>query len=66
VNYNGKSLLLPLIGNAWIMDLLAIAYLAAVVALGALAYRYVEVPGQALILRLGSRRPAATVGAPAR
>lgn len=52
----GKPLLLPLIGNAWVMDLLALIYLAAVVALGALAYRYVEVPGQAFILDL---RPAA-------
>lgn len=66
VTYNGKPLLLPLIGNAWVMDLLALTYLAAVVALGALAYRYVEVPGQALILKIGTRRPAATVGAPVR
>ena len=58
----GKPLLLPLIGNAWVMDLLALIYLAAVVALGALAYRYVEVPGQAFILGLRGRRHSVTNG----
>ncbi len=47
-------------GPTWTMDLLALAYLVAVVAVSALTYRFVEIPGQftfnALLLR--ARKPA--------
>jgi peptidoglycan/LPS O-acetylase OafA/YrhL len=61
----GGVIRLLLIGSPWVMDALAVVFLAAVIALGALAYRFVEVPGQTFIRRLAERRSFATV-APAR
>jgi peptidoglycan/LPS O-acetylase OafA/YrhL len=63
--HEGGVIRLLLIGSPWVMDVMAVGYLAAVVALGALAYRFIEVPGQTLIRRLAERRSFATV-APAR
>jgi peptidoglycan/LPS O-acetylase OafA/YrhL len=45
-----------LIYSPWVMDVLAIVFLVAVAGTGALAYRYIEVPGQDLIRRIGVRR----------
>jgi peptidoglycan/LPS O-acetylase OafA/YrhL len=59
--HEGGIIRLLMIGSPWVMDVLAVGYLAVVIALGALAYRFVEVPGQNLIRRLVERRSFATV-----
>ncbi|MEN6542682.1 acyltransferase [Parvibaculum sp.] len=46
------------LGNAWMMDLFTIAYLALVVSISALTYRYVEEPGRAYFNGLAKRRVA--------
>jgi len=47
-------------GAAWMMDLLALAYLGTVVAIASLTYRFVEMPGQSSFnaLLLKRRKPA--------
>jgi len=59
--HEGGVIRLLLIGSPWVMDVMAVGYLAVVIALGALAYRFVEVPGQDLIRRLAERCSFATV-----
>ena len=46
--------------NPWVMDLLALAYVAVVVALAALAWRHIEMPAQRW---LNARASVATIGA---
>jgi peptidoglycan/LPS O-acetylase OafA/YrhL len=43
-------------GNPWIMDGVALVYLAAVIALASVTYRYVEVPGYEAAKRFVNRR----------
>jgi peptidoglycan/LPS O-acetylase OafA/YrhL len=43
-------------GNPWIMDGVALVYLAAVIALASMTYRYVEVPGYEAAKRFVNRR----------
>ena len=46
-------------GNPWIMDGVALVYLAAVIALASVTYRYVEVPGYDAAKRFVNRRSRA-------
>jgi peptidoglycan/LPS O-acetylase OafA/YrhL len=50
-------------GNAWLNDLYALAFLAAVIVLSAITYRLIELPGQRLFAGLARRRPGRTVAA---
>ena len=49
-------------GNPWIMDGVALVYLAAVIALASVTYRYVEVPGYDAAKRFVNRRSHAVPG----
>ena len=53
----GRIVKVALIGGAWTMDGLAAIYLATVVALAALSYRFVEVPARAYFNGLARRQP---------
>ncbi len=63
---------LMLFGNAWVMDALTLGYVAVVLAVASLSYRFVEQPGQRLFGRLANamtghlgrqdRRPAGATG----
>lgn len=48
-----------IIGPWWVGDLLTLAYLGTVIAIASLAYRYIELPGQAFFARLGAARQTA-------
>lgn len=56
---DGGETRLIFFGGAWVMDGLALCYLVTVVAVSALTYRFVEMPGQASFnaLLLGRRKP---------
>jgi peptidoglycan/LPS O-acetylase OafA/YrhL len=51
-------------GPVWLMDLLTIAYLAAVVAVGAVVYYFIEAPSRDFFGRLGSRIKRGEMGWP--
>ena len=53
---NGSRIGLLDFGNPWIMDGVALIYVAAVIALASLTYRYVEVPGYEAAKRFVNRR----------
>jgi peptidoglycan/LPS O-acetylase OafA/YrhL len=55
----GEETRLIFFGGTWVMDGLALSYLATVVAASALTYRFIEMPGQASFnaLLLGRRKP---------
>jgi peptidoglycan/LPS O-acetylase OafA/YrhL len=50
-------------GNPWIMDGVALVYLAAVIALASVTYRYIEVPGYDAAKRFVNRRSRVVTGA---
>ena len=52
----GKPIDLLDFGSPWIMDGVALVYLAAVIALASVTYRYVEVPGYDAAKRFVNRR----------
>lgn len=57
---NGQPARLLTLGSPWAADLVALAYLAAVVATAAAAFRLIEMPGQRLVLARLSWRVTAT------
>ena len=62
---NGSRIGLLDFGNPWVMDGLALVYIAAVIALASLTYRLVEVPGYDAAKRFVNRRPRRVPGTPA-
>lgn len=54
---NGSPIGLLDFGNPWVMDGLALVYIAAVIALASLTYRFIEVPGYDAAKRFVNRRP---------
>lgn len=62
---NGSRLGVLDFGNPWIMDGVALLYLAAVIALASLTYRFIEVPGYEAAKRFVNRRPHRVPGTPA-
>jgi peptidoglycan/LPS O-acetylase OafA/YrhL len=63
---NGSRIALLDYGNPWIMDAVALVYVAAVIALASLTYRYVEVPGYDAAKRFVNRRGQGVPGVPGR
>jgi peptidoglycan/LPS O-acetylase OafA/YrhL len=61
---NGSPIDLLDFGNPWVMDGLALVYIAAVIALASLTYRLVEVPGYDAAKRFVNRRPRRVPGTP--
>jgi peptidoglycan/LPS O-acetylase OafA/YrhL len=51
-------------GNLWVMDGVAMVYLAAVIALASVTYRYVEVPGYDAVKRFVNRQSRPAMRAP--
>jgi peptidoglycan/LPS O-acetylase OafA/YrhL len=51
-------------GPIWLMDLLTLAYLATVVAVGAIVYRFIEAPSRDVFARLGTRIRRGEIGWP--
>jgi peptidoglycan/LPS O-acetylase OafA/YrhL len=62
---NGSPIGLLDFGNPWVMDGLALVYIAAVIALASLTYRFIEVPGYDAAKRFVNRRPRPVPGTPA-
>lgn len=60
---NGSRIGLLDFGNPWVMDGLALVYIAAVIVLASLTYRFIEVPGYDAAKRLVNRRPRRLPGA---
>ena len=61
---NGSPIDLLDFGNPWVMDGLALVYIAAVIALASLTYRFIEVPGYDAAKRFVNRRPRRVTGTP--
>jgi peptidoglycan/LPS O-acetylase OafA/YrhL len=61
---NGSRIDLLDFGNPWVMDGLALVYIAAVIALACLTYRFIEVPGYDAAKRFVNRRPRRVPGTP--
>jgi peptidoglycan/LPS O-acetylase OafA/YrhL len=59
---NGSPIGLLDFGNPWVMDGLALVYIAAVIVLASLTYRFIEVPGYDAAKRFVNRRPLRAPG----